>query len=273
VHDIEWQLVAESKREHDAKTAAEAAAAAAKTERRRAATRRRIDHLPDDLASELIDACLDASRRIRLERQVAYERPVTLEFDDRELTLLPITGTATHLLLPFRLSTGVQTLNGQLVLADCDPLSLLIDADTADTDAITAWTCALVGFADATCIEFNPAAPAARNEPTRSRWPPPPAPPQRRPSMQALPRKQPWPSHLAPIGRWVRYSGSFVAGHRRRLHDGQTASDEARDRARQVGIVLHPDETWVRSHARGVPDGIEMRFLWHAPAELKLSHS
>jgi hypothetical protein len=273
VHDTESQLVAEWKREQDAKTVAEAAAAAAKVERRRAATRRRIDHLPDDLAPELINACLDASRRIRLERQVAYERPVTLEFHARELTLLPITGTATHLLLPFRLSMGAQKLNGQLVLADRDPLPLLIDADIADTDAIMVWTCALVGFADATCIEFNSAAPAARSEPTRSRWPPPPVLPYRRPSMQTLPRKQPWPSHLAPIGRWLRYSGSFVAGHRRRLHDGQTASDEARDRARQVGIVLHPDETWVRSHARGVPDGVEMRFLWHAPAELELFHA
>jgi hypothetical protein len=271
VNQTESQLTAEWEREKDARTAAEAAAAAAQAERRRAANRRRIDHLPDDLAPELIDACLDASRRIRLERQVAYERPVTLEFDARELTLLPITGTATHPLLPFRLSTGAQTLNGQLVLADCDPLPLLIDADIADTEALTAWTCALVGFADATCIEFNSAAPASRSEPTRSRWHPTPVLPHRRPSLQALPRKHPWPSHLAPIGDWVRYSGSFVPGHRRRLHNGQTASDEARDRARQAGIVLHPDETWVRPHARGVPDGIEMRFLWHAPAELELS--
>jgi hypothetical protein len=171
VQDTESQLTAERKQEQDARTAAEAAAAAAQAERRRAANRRRIDHLPDDLAPELIDACLDASRRIRLERQVAYERPVTLEFDAKELTLLPITRTATHPLLPFRLSTAAQTLNGQLVLADCEPLPLLIDADIADTDAITAWTCALAGFADATCIEFNSAAPASRSEPTRSRWP------------------------------------------------------------------------------------------------------
>jgi hypothetical protein len=64
------------------------------------------------------------------------------------------------------------------------------------------------------------------------------------------------------------YSGSFVAGHRRRLNEGRTASAEACDRARQVGIILHPHETWVRPHTRGIPEGIEMRFLWHAPTEL-----
>lgn len=51
---------------------------------------------------------------------------------------------------------------------------------------------------------------------------------------------------------------------------GRTASADARDRARQVGIVLQPRETWIRSHTRGVPDGSEMRFLWHAPAEFHL---
>jgi hypothetical protein len=40
---------------------------------------RRIYQLPPDLTPELTQACLDASRRIRLERQVSYERPVTLE--------------------------------------------------------------------------------------------------------------------------------------------------------------------------------------------------
>lgn len=159
----------------------------------------------------------------------------------------------------------------ELVLGDRDPLPLLISQGVADDDAITAWTCALLGFADATCIELEPSAPTARLElavtPRRrasSVF-------RRRSSMPTLPRTQRWPRHLEPVGHWIRYSGSFVAGHRRRLNDGKTATDEARDRARQVGIILHPHETWVRPHARGVPDGIEMRFRWHAPSELKLS--
>jgi hypothetical protein len=61
---------------------------------------------------------LKASRRIRLERQVAYERPVVLQCDIGELTLLPIAGTVTRLFMPFRLGNGTQTLKGELVLGD-----------------------------------------------------------------------------------------------------------------------------------------------------------
>jgi hypothetical protein len=271
LHSAEPELVAEWKREQETKAAAEASAAT-EVKPMRAAGPRRIDQLPDDLAPELISACLGASQRIRLERQVAYERPVVLECNVGELTLLPITGTGARLLLPFRLIKGTETLKGELVLGDSDPLPLLIGADISDADAITAWTCALFGFADATCIEIEVGEPTARREPTRPRWRPPSSVSSRRYSTRTLPRKRPWPSHLEPVGHWIPYSGSFVAGHRRRLHNDQTASAEARDRARQVGIVLHLHETWVRPHARGVPDGLEMRFLWHAPAELEFTH-
>jgi len=69
---------------------------AAKVERRRTDARRCIYELPHDLAPELAGVCLDASRRIRLERQVAYARPVVLERDVGELTLLPITRSQTR---------------------------------------------------------------------------------------------------------------------------------------------------------------------------------
>jgi hypothetical protein len=269
LHDAEADLAAEQKREQQAKAAAEATAAV-DAQQRRAAPRKRIDELPAHLAPQLIGAYLYASRRIRLERQVAYDRPVVLNFDAGELTLLPIAGTEPRLRMPFRLNTGTEILNGELALSDRDPLPLLIGQGVADNDAFTAWTCALLGFADATCIELEPTEPAARRASARRRWQPPSSVSHRRPPGPALPRTRRWPSHLEPVGHWVRYSGSFVAGHRRRLNDGQTASDEARDRARQVGIILHPHETWVRPHARGVPDGIEMRFRWHAPTELKL---
>jgi hypothetical protein len=198
---------------------------------------------------------------------VAYERPVVLESDFGELTLLPISGTENRLLMPFRLNRGMEALKGQLVLGDRDPLPLLIGEDVAHEDAITAWTCALLGFADATCIEFEPVHPAARREPARSRRHVPSSASHHRSSTPTLPRKQ-WPGHLEPLGHWADYSSAFVAGHRRRLADGKTASAEARDRARQVGIILHPHETWVRPHTRGVPDDIEMRFRWHAPANM-----
>ena len=172
LHSAEPELVAEWKHEQDTKTAAEAVALSVEVERRRAAAWRRIDHLPGYLAPELIDACLDASGRIRFDRQVAYERPVVLESNVGELTLLPIAGTHTRLYMPFRLTTGTKTLDGQLILADRDPLPLLIGNDVADEDAVTAWTCALLGFADATCIDLEPAEPATQRQPTPRGRPP-----------------------------------------------------------------------------------------------------
>ncbi len=265
VRGAEAELVADRRREQEAN----AAEAAAEVWQRRTSTPRRYDQLPNYLGQQLIDTCLDASRRIRLERQVAYGRPVVLECDIGELTLLPIAGTTSGLRMPFRLSNGMETLKGELALGDHDPLPLLIgeigeEEDAADPDEIEAWTYALRGFADATCIEY---------EPTRQGRPAFPMSP-RRPATRTLPRKQRWPRNLRnlePVGDWTRYRGSFVAGHRRRLPDDQHAGDEARDLARQVGIILHPHETWVRWHIRGVPHGTEMRFRWHAPTELNSS--
>lgn len=262
LHNAERRLVAGWKREQEAN----AADAAVEVERRRTAAWRRIDQFPHDLALDRMDACLGASRRIRLDRQVAYERQVVLECGLGDLTLLPITGTANCLRIPFRLSKRMETLKGELVLGDRDPLPLVIGQDVADDDAITAWTFALLGFADATCFELEP---TARREPTRER--PAFSVDRRRLSTRTLPRRQRWPIHLEPVGPWADPTGSFVAGHRRRLPDDQRASGEASDLARRVGIILHPHETWVQPHTRGVPDGIEMRFRWHAPAELSSS--
>ena len=197
---------------------------------------------------------------------------MVLECDFGELTLLPIAGTETRLLMPFRLNKGTETLKGELVLGDRDPLPLLIGEAVADEDAITAWTCALLGFADATCIEFEPVEPTARRESARPRGVRPP----RCPSI--APRCGPCREGSRGRGTSSRLAtGSATAARSLPAtaapYEGQTASAEARDRARQVGIILHPHETWVRPHTRGIPDGIEMRFLWHAPTELKLSHT
>ena len=154
---------------------------------------------------------------------MAYDRPVVLECDVGELTLLPLAGTVTRLRIPFCLGKGTETLNGELILGDGDPLPVLISEHVADQDAITAWTCALLGFADATCMEFEPVQPTTRRESARPGWRPSSSVSHHRPSARTLPRTQRWPSHLEPVGHWVRYSRSFVAGHRRRLNHGQTA--------------------------------------------------
>lgn len=267
IADAEAEIAAEQER----KGAAAAAAAAKEAERKRAPALRCIDHLPDGLAPELIDACLDASRRIRVERQVAYDRPVVLTCDFGQLTLLPITGTETRLHMPFSLTKGTGTLEGELVLGDRDPLPLLIGNDVPDDDATRAWTCALLGFADATCIELPPVEPTPRRRSGKPHRRPPASMSHRSPPTRTVPRRRQWSGHLEPTGHWIHCSGSFVTGHRRHLHDGQTATPEARNRARQVGIILHPHETWVRPYTRGIPEGTEVRFLWHAPPELTLS--
>jgi hypothetical protein len=244
LHDTQPELAAEREHQQRKITVTALLTPAAGGGRKRIAQQRRIDHLPNGLAPELLDACVNASRRIRLERQVAYERPVILESAAGELTLLPITETETNLHLPFDLSRGTETLTGNLILGDRDPLPLLISEDTADEDAIVAWTCALLGFADATCIELESAEPTARHQPATRLPHPLSAVSQQLTSTRTLPRRPPWPRRLEPIGHWARYSGSFVAGHRRRLNDGHTASDRAHSRARQVGIILRPHETW-----------------------------
>src|SRR5262249_53745709 len=133
LHDTEGELVAEWKRQEEAEAAAEASDARTKAKLRPAAARC-IDHLPDGLPPELIDACLDASRRIRLERQVAYDRPVFLKSEVGELTLLPIEKIGSRLLMPFRLNKGTETLTGELVISDRDPLPLLVGDGVADDD-------------------------------------------------------------------------------------------------------------------------------------------
>lgn len=193
---------------------------------------------------------------------------MVLVSDFGELALLPVIETGPTFSFPFRLVTSAKIIRAELVLSDTDPLSLRVGNDVALDDAVMAWISGLLGFADVTCIQFDSR--TARTQRAR-REPPGPAssiPVPRRPRQSAQGR-HPWPGNLKPIGRWTRYSGSFVAGHRRRLNDGQTSSDEARQRARQVGITLQAHETWVRPHARGIPDDLEMRFHWHLPEPLK----
>ncbi len=232
---------------------------------------RRFNQLPVSLAKELKRACLDASRRIRLERRLDYgDTPVILECDVGELTLLPITGPENRLLFPFRFRRDAKTLPGALILINRDPLPLMIGADVGDEDAITAWTCALLGFADATCIDLERRGQAARRETVKTRSHPSSKVRRTAPQRRSVQSRHRWPTYLEPVGDTARHIDSLVRGHRRHLPDGWTASVEACDRARRIGIILRAEETWVQPHPRGhgMPVGVEMRFSWHAPAEL-----
>jgi hypothetical protein len=265
IHDAEPALAAEHDREHATGAAPGIPGGGSRPAAQPAV--RYIRRLPDYVPAELRAVCIEASRRLRLERQVAYGRPVVLMCSIGELTLLPVIENDRGFSLPFQFAFGSGTIRAQLALVDGDPLPLEIGEDVALEDAVLAWTNALIGFADVSCIHLD--SPATRalagHRPTASTAVPVPAP-------RRIPRAtrggRPWPNHLVPVGRWASYSGSFVAGHRRRLTAGRTASEEAHQMAHQVGITLRPDETWVRPHARGIPDALEMRFQWHRPDEL-----
>jgi hypothetical protein len=85
------------------------------------------------------------------------------------LTLEPISGDHENRHVPFRLPAGARSVDGKFLLRRYgpDPLPLLIRADIADHDAINAWACALVGFADVTCFELPASArPGPAQEPT-----------------------------------------------------------------------------------------------------------
>ena len=142
-----------------------------------------------------------------------------------ELTLLPVIENDRAFSLPFQLAFGSGTIRAQLVLVDRDPLPLEISEDVALEDAVIGWTNALIGFADVTCIHLDSPATRALPEhrPTATSAASVPS-PRRAPRIRQ--RRHPWPSPLVPVGRWASYSGSLVAGHRRRLATGRTASDE-----------------------------------------------
>ncbi|HET6192228.1 MAG TPA: hypothetical protein VFE59_35120 [Trebonia sp.] len=234
-------------------------------ERRRDLGLRRISKFPSGIDPLLARTCIEASRRIRTERQVAYSWPVVLESGLGELMLLPITSTEVPL-LPFRLTSGLKSLEGylELIVGHSDPLPLFIDRDVSDEDVIKAWAAALVGFADATCIEIDWIMPRH----TRPQQGAGSSVPIQRDPISTAPRRRSQPSRLEQAGAQVRHSAAFVGGHRMRLADGKTASDEARERAWRERIILRENETWVRAHYRGIPKDAGMRFRWHPPREL-----
>jgi hypothetical protein len=231
---------------------------------------RRVDKLPRNLDPALAGACVTASRRIRLERQLDYPCPVILKFDGGTLTLEPISGDHENRHVPFRLRAGARSVDGKFLLRRYgpDPLPLLIRADVADHDGINAWACALVGFADVTCFEL-PASPRPRSLPRkRSAASVPPF--RSAPDPRRLPRASRWPRHLKPEGYWAREGSWVVAAHRRHLPEGWAASPDALERARQAAIVLGPEQTWVKAHFCGRAHPAEVRFRWEPTADVGL---
>ena len=216
---------------------------------------------PTGLGTVEIEWALDASRRLRTDRQVAYGQDVVLVLPEEELTFHPVAGTARGaIILPFRAAVADVVTEGSILLQGSeDPLGVILEAELPSLVRARTWFLALTGAAAATCFEAEPARP--RSDTRRS----PNGRPRSRPPAGGegdLPLRGPrWPSDLEPIGHWTRHTASVVVGHRRRLSRG-AASAEAVRRARAVGIALRPGETWVQPHVRGAADITELRFRW-----------
>jgi hypothetical protein len=219
---------------------------------------------------------MEASRRIRLERRTAFERPIVLESNSCELTVEPITRRGSRPHVPFLFKKlqngGSAPVRGELVLRETDPLHVLIADSASDEDAHAAWVHMLLGFAELTCNGPEPANPGAQNESQPSRWGHADH-GRHHGNRETIRTRRPWSESLEPTGRWYASGGTYVAAHISRLPFGKEHSPEAAELARQLGIILRQHETWVRTHVRGIPRDAEIRFRWHIPASLSVSYS
>ena len=214
---------------------------------------------PDGCHAEMEEAVLEASSRLRLERQIAFDRPAVLRTRALRIRFSPVEGRSGHFFVPFAVRDGEQESHGLISLTgDRDPLPVLFE-HASDEFILSAWAAALLGYAALTAPvmvrgqrRVRPLHPSGR-APARggSRW--------------VRARSAPssvFSPELTYSGGHHRGAAHFVVGHRRQLFDGREPSDEAVARAADYGIRLHPDETWVRPHARGLSDGQEVEFRW-----------
>jgi hypothetical protein len=190
---------------------------------------------------------MDASRRIRLERNVAFPHPVELAAGSTTLTFAPITGGATMPRVPFE--TGLQhgrSASGFLWLwTRNDPLTIAFQQPPDPRSVPLVWAAVLVGFADLTAWPEQELVRSTSPSPTRSQRGPTRAPRERR---LPGPRKR----YLNSRGRLDIYAlqAHFVVGHKRWLPDGSEASAEKLREAAELGMKLEPGQTWVTSHYR-----------------------
>jgi len=237
---------------------------------------RRFDILPGSISPELREACIEASRRIRLERRTAFGRRIILEGGGCELMVEPVSRRKGRLQVPFAFSNDSHgedaQVQGELALIGTDPLPVLITSDVSDSAAYAAWAYMLLGFAELTCNSPEPAVRERRAEL-------PPSPPwdhirsgHRRTAGESMRPLRPWNASLDPAGPWYTAGGTYVAAHVSRLPFGREHSPEAAQFALQAGISLEQQETWVRDYIRGVPQDAEIRFRWRTPAELATSN-
>jgi len=227
--------------------------------------------MPATVSHEVRKAATAASTRLRTERTLAFGHPVLLSAPGYRLRFEPVTtrGRAVELPYSFQRDGGTAVNVALRLKAPNDPMAIRYTDGTDPNELVSAWAAGLAGFAELTCVAAPSQTverPALETRPERG--------PQATPR-QAAPRHPGnrdgglvLPVTLRPIGRTIAYAASYVAGHRRRLRQGQSSSAEARTAAAEAGIALREHETWVRPHARGMPDDAALEFAWRPPAEL-----
>jgi hypothetical protein len=238
-----------------------------------------LTHLPASGSEGDRNMALDASVQIRNERSREFGHTVVLRRGEASVRFEPIPEHGT-VQVPLEFRAGDSYLVGGLRLkAPQDPLALAIfDRSPCEEVIVRGWLFALLGYAELTCVPGEATAEepavAQHTEGARNRSPN----GRRRSTPEPRPLRKPrrydgggargtsvlLPPSLVPTAPTRRYLASYVAGHKRHLSVGRHPSPDARKRAEHLGIALGPSETWVRPHARGVPDDAALVFEWKA---------
>lgn len=228
---------------------------------------------PEQTDPGLADLATQASARIRHERRLTFEFPVSIRLATGELLrLFPVrtkagraqrSGPASTIIeAPFEfVGASGETSAALRLRTPSDPLALWVGKSNGDLGR--AWALALCAFAELTCSDLllTPRGPAGHREGQR------PVPPQGETvGLRSLSRKVRYDRGLVPTSATAAFLATYVAGHPRRLRPGQRASSENVQAALEVGIQLRSDETWVRPHSRGGPEGGELEFEWTGPS-------
>jgi len=231
---------------------------------------RLLSDLPDWLEPEVRDLAMDASRRLRTERNIALGHTVELQYDSGTIRFEPLRRGPEHIELPVAWSGWPEHATGELhVDGRRDPLPLRCSWEGGEQEVVPGWVWALAGFAELVCrpdltdLSRSGAVTSSAGRLGASAT--------SRPRERADRSAGTDRGRLRPIGQTVHWIASYVAGHRRLLRLGHHASDAARANAAKVGIVLRHGETWVSPHVRGVPPDAVLQFRWDAPHVLPRS--
>ena len=209
---------------------------------------------------------LTASRRIRTERTFDYgARPVVLEAGHFAVRFEPIERRGEVIKLPFSFrERGRSAISGALRLGgQSDPLAFSCSADLDDASVALAWGTGLIGFAALTCVDMAERIDGFQGSKGARQRRCGEASPEHRVVSEG---RATYPSLALHPTSGDALIAAPVAGHRRRLLERTHAGQEARAAAAEIGIVLGPNETWVRPHLRGASGDAELRFRW-APSE------